>query len=230
MNQEKIGKFIQTLRKEKKLTQLQLAEKLGVTDRAVSKWENGKCMPDLSLFIPLAEEFDVSVNELLSGEKIKEENYHKKLEENWIQYEIQQKKKEKIFRTFCLVITTICVTILLSIFLFLLGHTLWTEYWYQEFPLKEEEYEIQVCRYQGRDYLEIKPKDGHYYHYYAENLTENRLKLVVYRTRRELKNKELLEQSNASVLIIDSHIQSIVADKQTLWRRSSEIKDCQIFD
>lgn len=82
MNQEKIGKFIATCRKEKNLTQVELAEKLGVTDRSVSKWENGKCMPDLSLFKPLCEELGITINELLSGEKIKEEIYQEKFEEN----------------------------------------------------------------------------------------------------------------------------------------------------
>ena len=69
MNQEKIGKFIQTLRKEKNLTQNELAEKLGVSNRAVSKWENGNSMPDLSLFKPLCEILGTSINELMNGER-----------------------------------------------------------------------------------------------------------------------------------------------------------------
>lgn len=82
MNQEKIGKFIASCRKKNNLTQLELAEKLGVTDRSVSKWENGRCMPDLSLFKPLCEELDITINELLSGEKINKEIYQEKFEEN----------------------------------------------------------------------------------------------------------------------------------------------------
>jgi len=82
MNQEKIGKFISTLRKEKKLTQSELATILGVTDRSISNWENGKCMPDLSLFKPLCNELGITINELLSGEKIEEEKYQEKFEEN----------------------------------------------------------------------------------------------------------------------------------------------------
>ncbi len=82
MNQEKIGKFIAELRKNKKLTQSELAEKLGVTDRAISNWENGKNMPDLSLFKPLCDEFDITINDLMSGEKVKEEKYQEKFEEN----------------------------------------------------------------------------------------------------------------------------------------------------
>ena len=84
MDQEKIGKFITSKRKEKNLTQSELAEKLGVTDRAVSNWENGKNMPDLSLFKPLCEILNISINELMSGEKLNDLEYNKKLEENII--------------------------------------------------------------------------------------------------------------------------------------------------
>lgn len=72
MNQEKIGKFIQNCRKEKNLTQRELAEKLGVSNRAVSKWESGVSMPDLSLFQPLCKELDITINELFDGERKEE--------------------------------------------------------------------------------------------------------------------------------------------------------------
>ena len=84
MNQEKIGKFIAYNRKNKKLTQSELAEKLGVSDRAVSNWENGKNMPDLSLFKPLCDILGISINELMSGEVIDNREYTDKLEENFI--------------------------------------------------------------------------------------------------------------------------------------------------
>lgn len=84
MNQEKIGKFILECRKEKKLTQTELAEKLGVTDKSVSNWENGRNMPDLSLFKTLCEILDISINDLISGEKISKDKYQEKLEENII--------------------------------------------------------------------------------------------------------------------------------------------------
>ena len=82
MNQEKIGKFIAECRKNKKLTQSELSEKLGVTDRSVSNWENGKNMPDLSLFRPLCEILGITINELLCGEKLKKEQYQGRFEEN----------------------------------------------------------------------------------------------------------------------------------------------------
>lgn len=95
MNQEKIGKFIAQCRKEKKLTQQELADKLGVSDRTVGNWENGRNMPDLSLFKPLCEEFNISMNDFLSGEKIKKEEYSKKSEENIVNTIIYTNKKVK---------------------------------------------------------------------------------------------------------------------------------------
>lgn len=82
MNQEKIGNFIATCRKEKGLTQLQLAEELGVTDRSVSNWENGKCMPDLSLFNPLCEKLGITINEFLAGERITKDDLGVKTEKS----------------------------------------------------------------------------------------------------------------------------------------------------
>lgn len=84
MDQVKIGKFIAELRKERNLTQKELAEKIGVTDRAVSKWENGRGMPDVSFLGIICETLNISLNELLSGERIKEEDKIIKLEENYI--------------------------------------------------------------------------------------------------------------------------------------------------
>ena len=84
MNQERIGKFIAELRKEKNMTQIELADRLGITVGAISKWENGRGMPDLSLLTPLCEILDISINELLSGERLNKKDYQEKLEENFI--------------------------------------------------------------------------------------------------------------------------------------------------
>ena len=84
MNQEKIGKFIASCRKQKNITQLELAEKLGVSDRTIGNWENGRNMPDLSLFKPLCKELDISLNDFLSGEVVSKGEYQERLEENII--------------------------------------------------------------------------------------------------------------------------------------------------
>lgn len=80
----KIGKFIAENRKKKNMTQKQLAEKLGVTSKTISRWENGNYMPDISLLKPLSEELEITLNDLLSGEKVEKEQYQEKLEENII--------------------------------------------------------------------------------------------------------------------------------------------------
>lgn len=98
MNQEKIGKFIALNRKEKKMTQQELGEKLGVTDKTISRWENGNYMPDLSILKPLSKELCISINELLSGERIRKEDYKEKFEENvinTIDYFTEEIKKNK---------------------------------------------------------------------------------------------------------------------------------------
>ena len=96
MDQEKIGKFIAELRKEKNITQEQLAEKLGVTSKSISRWENGRTMPDYTLLKDLCNDLDININELLSGEKIKENDYVNKSEENLIKLRKQIDKRKKL--------------------------------------------------------------------------------------------------------------------------------------
>ena len=84
MDQIKIGKFIGTLRKEKGLTQEQLGEKLGVTNKTISRWENGNYMPDVEMLSLLSKEFDVSINELISGERLLSEDFRKVADSNLV--------------------------------------------------------------------------------------------------------------------------------------------------
>lgn len=117
MDQEKIGKFIQELRKEKKLTQQELANKLNVTDRAISKWETGRGLPDLSLIKPLCEELNISINELLSGERLNKKEYNEKLEENiekTIEYSNKKIRniKDKIKICSIIIITIISIVLI----------------------------------------------------------------------------------------------------------------------
>ena len=84
MDQVKIGKFIAALRKEKGLTQEKLGEKLGVTNKTVSRWENGNYMPDVEMLSLLSNEFDVSINEIISGERLNLENFKKAADENLV--------------------------------------------------------------------------------------------------------------------------------------------------
>ena len=96
MDQIKIGKFIASCRKDHGMTQAVLAEKLGISDRAVSKWENGKSLPDAGIMLELCELLNINVNELLSGEKIMTEAYNKKAEENLLamRQEVVEKNRQ----------------------------------------------------------------------------------------------------------------------------------------
>ena len=84
MDQIKTGKFIATLRKEKDLTQEQLGEKLGVTNKTISRWENGNYMPDIEMLSLLSKEFDVSINELISGERLLLDDFKKAADSNLV--------------------------------------------------------------------------------------------------------------------------------------------------
>lgn len=95
MNQIKIGRFIAVCRKEQGLTQLQLAEKLGITDRAVSKWETGKTLPDASLMLDLCKELAITVNDLLSGERVTMENNQQKNEQLLLDMAKELERKNK---------------------------------------------------------------------------------------------------------------------------------------
>lgn len=95
MDQTKIGKFIAACRKKENLTQMQLAEKMNITDRAVSKWETGKAMPDSSIMLALCDVLKITVNDLLSGEVVSMENYNKELENNLLEMVRQKEEADK---------------------------------------------------------------------------------------------------------------------------------------
>ncbi len=229
MNQEKIGKFIQELRKQQNLTQLQLAEKLGVTDRAVSKWENGRCMPDLSLFIPLSQELGITINELLSGERLTEEKYQQKLEENFIIHFATMKKKiGKIFFVLKVGVIVICITILMSLLSFVVGHTLFTEYWDTKIPLLQDEFQVTVCQYR-EDFLllDVEALDGFHVNGLIEDQTKTELKMTFYRTRKERKDKNQLDDHGFGTLLIPSQIKSIYANGMLVWDSSFPTNACE---
>lgn len=98
MDQIKTGKFIAEMRKEQHLTQKQLAEKIGISDKAVSKWECGKSMPDNAILLNLCEVLNINVNELLSGERLSKDDYHGKAEENMVNL-IKKNQNNHLFLT-----------------------------------------------------------------------------------------------------------------------------------
>ncbi len=95
MDQIKIGRFIQEKRKEQKLNQSDLAERLNITDRAISKWENGNCLPDAGRMPELCKILNISINDLFSGEIVDMKNNEKKLEENLLEMAKLREEKDK---------------------------------------------------------------------------------------------------------------------------------------
>ena len=114
MDQIKIGRFIAKCRKEAGLTQAQLAEKLLITDRAVSKWERAKSMPDSSIMLELCEILGISVNELLTGERIDMTDYNKQAELNLIKLQKQKEKSDRLLLTAEVVIGIISTIVLVA--------------------------------------------------------------------------------------------------------------------
>ena len=121
MNQEKIGKFILKVRKDKQLTQKQLADKLGITDRAISKWENGKSMPDLSLLKPLCNILGITINELLSGDYISKKDKKDDLEENIVNAINYDKKKQNIIDLLFYLFISLFGTIMIFLSILIFG-------------------------------------------------------------------------------------------------------------
>ena len=115
MDQIKIGKFIAECRKKQELTQMQLGEKLGITDRAISKWENGRCLPDSSLMLELCHILNITVNDLLCGEVVTMENYNKNLENNLIEMVKQKESADKMLLRLELVVGCVCVAVMLAL-------------------------------------------------------------------------------------------------------------------
>lgn len=117
MDQQKIGRFIAQMRKEKALTQRGLADTLCISDKTISKWENGKGMPEVSLMMPLCEALDITANELLSGERLSQDDYIMKAEENIMTLvkEREESKKKIILSAIVAVITIIGGTALVTV-------------------------------------------------------------------------------------------------------------------
>ena len=114
MDQLKIGKFIAECRKQKNLTQMHLADKLGITDKAISKWERGIAMPDSSIMLALCDILGISVNELLSGEKITMDNNTQKNEQLLLDMAKEMEKKNKIIWSSMWAIMLVSITALIA--------------------------------------------------------------------------------------------------------------------
>ena len=121
MDPAKTGRFIAERRKRKNMTQLELANRLHVTDRAVSKWECGRSMPDTSIMLELCKTLEISVNELLTGEELEMQNYNKQAEQNLFNLTKQKEQSDKQLLNMEVVIGIIGVLFLITTFAFGIG-------------------------------------------------------------------------------------------------------------
>ena len=117
MDQYKIGQFIAERRKDCGLTQRQLADALAISDKTVSKWETGRGLPDVSLMLPLCEALGVTVNDLLTGQRVEPADYQQKAEENMMDLmrENQENKKRFVLAAACVSVTVVAVCALVTI-------------------------------------------------------------------------------------------------------------------
>lgn len=115
MDQVKIGRFIAKRRKMENMTQMQLAEKLGITDRAVSKWENGRSLPDSSMMLALCDLLKITVNDLLSGEEVTMEQYNKELEKNLLDMIREKERADRQLLSMEVMIGTVVTVMYLAL-------------------------------------------------------------------------------------------------------------------
>lgn len=159
MDLDKIGKFIALNRKNKGLTQEQLAEKLGVTNKTVSRWETGKYMPDLSLLKPLSDELGITLNELLSGEKLEKEKIVENTEKSLIStIDYTNKEIKKTKKNFMIILAAILIFIVIIITLFIVDinrmrnnkpvfFSTWGYYYAPPIDLEPQKIEIAIKEY-----------------------------------------------------------------------------------
>ena len=115
MDQIKIGKFIKECRNKNNLTQMQLAEKLGITDRAISKWENGRAMPDSAIMLDLCKELGITVNDLLSGEVVSMNNYNENSEKIILEMVKEKEKNDKLLLRCEILMGVVCIGVMLGL-------------------------------------------------------------------------------------------------------------------
>ncbi|MBR2907565.1 MAG: helix-turn-helix transcriptional regulator [Clostridia bacterium] len=115
MDQIKIGKFISERRKAAGITQMQLAERLNITDRAVSKWETGKSLPDSSIMLALCDVLKITVNDLLSGEVVTMDHYNKELENNLLEVVREKERADRRLLSLEIVVGVLCVAVMLAL-------------------------------------------------------------------------------------------------------------------
>lgn len=226
MNQEKIGKFIAQCRKEKKLTQCELAEKLGVTDRAISNWENGKNIPELSLFSSICKELDITINELISGERIEKNKCREKFEDNMILINLEnlKNKSSDYFKNIGIISLIISILTMLII----IGFIVIKEIGYKTVKVDNSNLNISLCDAGNNNIALLTNHVDGSGMYYIENtdVINSKVNIVYYRYLREMLNPKLINFSTGIVFIEDSYKYIYVNDK-LVWNKNDLLKECK---
>lgn len=224
MDQIKIGKFISSLRKEKKYTQEELAEKLNVSNKSISRWENGNTMPDLSLIPKLCEILGISINELLSGERIESDEYQKKLEENIIiNMDLLKKKINNFTKRFMLVVISIFILLVIGFF-FVIGYK---ELTYTKIYLDDSNVQIRACEEKNHLGFTVSTKDEtpFMFNSYYDKETKT---YVIENLFRYLDKDNLKEVVSATTILFDKEdkIEKIVYKDKVIYELGDELNNC----
>lgn len=201
MEQIKIGKFISKCRKAKKMTQEEFAENLGINSRTVSRWENGQNMPDFSLYDPICQLLNISINELLSGEKITKEDYQEKFEKNIIEVvnTVDKRNKKNNF------ILNIIAFIILFLFIGFFGYVFYCSY---EFEQKYDENKMTIVEQSNSNNIMFKTKECGNFKYMIINKKDSGLIFIKF--SQSLEDKNIVSRQfkhNYIDLTIDDYIE-----------------------
>lgn len=224
MDQVKIGKFISSLRKEKGYTQEQLAEKLNVSNKSISRWENGNTMPDLSLIPKLCEILGISINELLSGERIESDEYQKRFEENIIiNMDLLKKKISNFTKRFMFGAIGIFVVIIIG----LIALISYKELTYSKIYLDDNNVQITACKEKNHLGFTVSTKDEtpFMFNSYYDEETKT---YVIENLFRYLDKDNLKDVVPTTTLLFDKEdkIEKIVYKDKVIYELGDELNNC----
>lgn len=224
MDQIKIGKFISSLRKEKGYTQEQLAEKLNVSNKSISRWENGNTMPDLSLIPKLCEILGISINELLSGERIESDEYQKRFEENIIiNMDLLKKKISNFTKRFMLGAIGIFIVLIIGLIVLIS----YKELTYTKVYLDDSNVEIRACKEKNYLGFTVSTKDEtpFMFNSYYDKETKT---YVIENLFRYLDKDNLKDVVPITKLLFDKEdkIEKIVYKDKVIYELGDELNNC----
>ena len=222
MDQVKVGKFIAMLRKELGYTQEDLAKKLNVSNKSISRWENGNTMPDLSLIPKLCEILNISINELFSGERIEKGDYQKKLEENIIiNIGLLKNKLKQIIKRLVIGIAISFIVLIIGILCFI-GYK---EYTYTKVMIPDNNIEIKACSYKDMIGIKISTKDNTPFIYNSYYNKETKTEIIE-EVFRYIYEDNLKDYTSSTTTIIPKEIEKILYKDKEIYIKGDLLEPC----